>query len=563
MPIARFEMPDGRIARFEVPEGTTPEQAQAMISESVGQSQAVQGPPTPDQAEMTDASSRMVRGAMDPVTGLAQLLYNVIPEGVQNAGDWLNNKLVEIGVPLAKIPEGGFNQLVQGQEQQYQQARSAMGQEGIDAYRLAGNMATTVPIAMMAPGASAATLPARAGYGAAVGGAIGATNPVTENTDNFFGEKAKQVGIGAAAGAVATPVAEGLARVIRPATDKVVQSLMREGVTPTPGQILGGFAKFAEEKARSIPILGDIISSGQRRAIVDFNRAAYSRALEPIGIDASKMPVGREGVKAVKNALSRAYNQVLPKVTFKADTQFASEVQSLRQMAHTLPDDVSKQFDAILRRHVISRMTPAGTMSGTTLKQVESQLGSLAKGYRGDASFDKRQLGDAILELQSSIRGVLMRANPEMAEALQKINTGYANYAVIRKAASMANTGEMFTPSQLASAVKAMDKTVGKGATATGSARMQDLSDAGVKTLASKVPDSGTAGRLFLGGGVTYFDPTIAAGLAVSGTPYTQIGQKAMAALLTKRPESFSIAADAVRSSAPAIGAVAGPPLLE
>ena len=30
MPIAKFQMPDGRIARFDVPEGTTPEQAQAM-----------------------------------------------------------------------------------------------------------------------------------------------------------------------------------------------------------------------------------------------------------------------------------------------------------------------------------------------------------------------------------------------------------------------------------------------------------------------------------------------------------------------------------------------------
>lgn len=35
MPIARFEMPDGRIARFEVAEGTTPEQAQAMIAEQM------------------------------------------------------------------------------------------------------------------------------------------------------------------------------------------------------------------------------------------------------------------------------------------------------------------------------------------------------------------------------------------------------------------------------------------------------------------------------------------------------------------------------------------------
>ena len=31
MPVARFQIPDGRVARFEVPEGTTPEQAQSMM----------------------------------------------------------------------------------------------------------------------------------------------------------------------------------------------------------------------------------------------------------------------------------------------------------------------------------------------------------------------------------------------------------------------------------------------------------------------------------------------------------------------------------------------------
>jgi len=35
MPIAKFEMPDGKIARFEVPDGTTPEQAQVMVSEFI------------------------------------------------------------------------------------------------------------------------------------------------------------------------------------------------------------------------------------------------------------------------------------------------------------------------------------------------------------------------------------------------------------------------------------------------------------------------------------------------------------------------------------------------
>jgi hypothetical protein len=46
MPIARFQMPDGRVGRFQVPEGTTPEQAQQMISAQMGQQQA----PTPAPA---------------------------------------------------------------------------------------------------------------------------------------------------------------------------------------------------------------------------------------------------------------------------------------------------------------------------------------------------------------------------------------------------------------------------------------------------------------------------------------------------------------------------------
>lgn len=37
MPIARFQMPDGRVGRFEVPEGTTPEQANELINSHINQ----------------------------------------------------------------------------------------------------------------------------------------------------------------------------------------------------------------------------------------------------------------------------------------------------------------------------------------------------------------------------------------------------------------------------------------------------------------------------------------------------------------------------------------------
>ena len=55
MPIARFEMPDGRIAKFEVPEGTSPEQAQTMAAqyfapvETTASRQNVQSERAPDR----------------------------------------------------------------------------------------------------------------------------------------------------------------------------------------------------------------------------------------------------------------------------------------------------------------------------------------------------------------------------------------------------------------------------------------------------------------------------------------------------------------------------------
>jgi hypothetical protein len=65
MPIARFEMPDGRIGRFEVPEGTTPEQAQRMIAESLAQTEQ----PQQETGGMARAGQLLARGAAPVVAG--------------------------------------------------------------------------------------------------------------------------------------------------------------------------------------------------------------------------------------------------------------------------------------------------------------------------------------------------------------------------------------------------------------------------------------------------------------------------------------------------------------
>lgn len=62
MPIARYQLPDGRVARFEVPEGTTPEQAQGIGSDYFAQ----QG-----DGRVSPEASAMAAQGMGPLDSLA------------------------------------------------------------------------------------------------------------------------------------------------------------------------------------------------------------------------------------------------------------------------------------------------------------------------------------------------------------------------------------------------------------------------------------------------------------------------------------------------------------
>src|SRR3990167_10054996 len=78
MPIARFQLPDGRVARFYVPEGTTPEQAQAQIEQhlsTVPDNVALKEERQPDIAERIAGNpvTRFALGAASPILGAAQL----------------------------------------------------------------------------------------------------------------------------------------------------------------------------------------------------------------------------------------------------------------------------------------------------------------------------------------------------------------------------------------------------------------------------------------------------------------------------------------------------------
>lgn len=453
----------------------------------------------------------VAEGATDPLLGLAQL-------GVKA------REALGIPTPVSSREAQDF---LKAREERI--AASRGGAAGMDWPRLAGGAAATAPLAALPGGPVASSL--------AAGALSGALQPVPEG--DLMAEKAKQVGLGATGGAAGAGLVGGLGRLISPkASMGQAAQLAREGITPTPGQALGRVPAVIEEKLTSIPLLGDMIKGAQRRGVEDLNVAAYNRALAPIGEKASGK-LGREGVAEVKDKLSAAYERVLPKLNFKADQQFIEEISNLREVASELPEPQLKQFEKILQNKLFHRM-PTGTMDGQTFKGVDSELSRLAKGYMGDASFDNRQMGTAIDEVLRTTRNALERSNPD-AQELQAINRGYATYARIRDAASRVGSDQgVFSPAQLQAAVRAGDKSVGKGAFATGQAPLQDLADPARAVLGSKYPDSGTAGRgllgLLAGGGLAYVNPYAAGAAGAAMLPYTRAGQKAFEYGLLRRP---------------------------
>ena len=391
----------------------------------------------------------------------------------------------------------------------------------------------------------------------AAGGALGLTQPALS-----WGERAGNAGLGAAAGGAGQAGVNALARVVRPNTAPQVNALMNEGVTPTPGQIMGGAWKRAEEGLTSLPIAGDAIKAGQRRAMEDVNRAAFNRALKPIGETLPPKVLGREAVEFTYGKLGDAYSALLPKMTTQADNQFTQEISSLKNMVGTgvIDPKAAAAFERILQNDVLGKFQGQASITGKTLKQIEGDLTEQIKRFSISTDADQRLVGDALKEVQSTLRGLVQRTNPQNAAELKAINEGYANFKRVQRAASGLGAEDgVFSPAQLQNAVKAMDRSKDKARFSEGNALMQDLSESAKTSLGNKVPDSGTPYRIATalgasGGAATLLGGPAGAAMLAAPVMYSKAGQAAMATLLARRPQSANKLAELIRLGGPYAG---------
>jgi hypothetical protein len=336
------------------------------------------------------------------------------------------------------------------------------------------------------------------------------------------------------------------AAVISPTISPQIQTLMKEGVVPTAGQILGGGYKRAEEALSSVPIIGDFIKGAQGRAMADVNRVAFNRALTPIGEKLPQGVVGREAVQFVSEKLDDAYGKLLPKMTVLQDVPFADQITALKNNVNKgAINSASKQFfNNWIDENVLNKFQGQGAVTGETLKGIQSDLRTKIDELSASTVNDERVIANALKEAQDQVRQLVTRSNPQYAKELKAIDTGYANFKRVERAAASLGAEEgIFSPAQLQNAIKAMDKSKDKGQFAQGQALMQDLSESAKTALGNKVPDSGTPYRSMIaalaasgGAGAAGF-PALAASLIASPLLYSQTGQNMLAAILTKRPD--------------------------
>jgi hypothetical protein len=272
-----------------------------------------------------DRARGVAMGAADPTVGAVQLAANA-----------------------TGIGKDATNAAIKQKEAEYEKTRQMGGREGIDAYRLAGNVAS--PVNAIPAAASAKimeAIPALARVprwlrAAGVGAEMGAAQPVLD-TDNFAKEKALQVGTGGATG--------GLLPVIGSAIKSGARVLGASSPVRTAGSILqDSLQKPVDEVVAALrtaksPLPGSPVSAAEASGDIGLARLQNAvltknpnEAANAIAQDFTKNAVRNDALQGIaksaadlgsaKTARSAAVEPLYAKA-YNETVKFTPELESL------------------------------------------------------------------------------------------------------------------------------------------------------------------------------------------------------------------------------------------
>jgi len=527
-----IELPNGTIIQG-IPEGTP---------KSVVMEKAIRGGyATPEdfgiqQQSVSAPSSGLLMGIKDPISGAAQLLPKGL-EFISSAGGLSPNPVSQFfGSEAERV-----RAMNAAEEAAYQQQRQSQGETGFDISRTVGNVVSPANIVAGVRAAQGArALGAGIGTQAAVSGATqGAMQPVNEPT-GFAEEKATQIGLGAVAGKVGEAAVSATGKVLNPLASKAELTMRDLGITPTPGQTLGGVYKKAEDFAQNLPLIGGQIRNAREKVLFDFNKGVINKALDKVGDKLPENVVGRDAVAYAAEQVSNKYDEVLGKMNFNLDFKTTSGILNALNKAN-LPSAAQREEATNVLNNIALNKFSGKTLTGAEYKSIESDLAKEVVKYKNSQSASDRNIGDALDGVLKNFKTELYQQNQRYTPQLRRVDSAYGDLKVMERAA--ANTGAengVFTPKQYSLAVKQSDITRQKSSFARGTARGQELSEAALKTIGQDV-SSTLEGRLAIGslGGIAALSKPIVSIPAIAGASalYSPMGIRAADVALRQRPE--------------------------
>lgn len=218
--------------------------------------------PTKDNLFNLQTQSGIMKGMTDPAAGAAQLLTRITPPSLN-------------GVKPEDIDKG-----IERREKQYQERRSAEGEEGMDWARIGGNVISPASAALMQAKVPL-TIGGRIKQGMAMGGGMGASQPVTDSKADYATTKAMQTGLGTTAGGAIPIAGEGIRGIgrygkefVRPFTKKGITKDVIKYINENVGSGKEKIIKALQDAKEIVP--GNKPTSGQ--AISQANLATRANA---------------------------------------------------------------------------------------------------------------------------------------------------------------------------------------------------------------------------------------------------------------------------------------------
>lgn len=427
MPIARFQMPDGRIGRFEVPEGTTPEQAQSLIAESL-QSETPSQPRTMGTNISSDVPGVITpqnRGSVAPVEP-QRTLADYLKASPQVAGA-LASGMVAQPVGAAYGVAKGMMSPNYGTQQGIQEAQQAGGEL---AQKLQYQL--TNPVAQETMGA--------------IGGALEATKLPPSPTSGMIPSYARMLG---ATKPIAQEAAQATMQVAKPVVQdigKTMAGALRK--KPSMAELAPSSASLAEESTKYF--------NKAKESGVELNPQYFSNMMKSVGSDLREFGYDARTMPKVAVALDNLQNSEIPKDFHELKTlrKFIRNAQrSDQEDEKMVATHLKSEFDDYIANMPESSIIGGNKEGLANWKKARDSYTKLSKSEVFEDMLNKAEIRDSKLSTEQYLHNKLLQLSednrrmrlftPEEQDAIKQAakGTGMQNFMANAAKYNLKNIG--------------------------------------------------------------------------------------------------------------------------